>query len=209
MNQRFYLITRDLHLYLGLFLAPFVVAFSISVFFLVHAWMPGQKNTPGPPRVVADVAFPVNIESLDGRARVDALRTALPAMGVVGEIGFVRHIPKQKRLVFPVSVPGRETSIELDLATHTARITQRDSGIWDGLVALHKSPGQHLVNIRMNWFPMLVWRWFADATVYLVFFISISGVYLWAVLRAERGPGLALLAAGVLSFIGIVYAVIH
>jgi hypothetical protein len=209
MNQRFYSITRDLHLYLGLFLAPFVVVFSISVFFLVHSWVPGLKNMPGPPRVVADVALPANVESLDGRARVDALRTALPAMGVVGEIGFVRHIPKQRRLVFPVSVPGRETSIELNLATHTARITQRDSGIWDGLVALHKSPGQHLVNIRMNWFPMLVWRWFADGTVYLVFFISISGVYLWAVLRAGRGAGLALLAAGVLSFIGIVYAVIH
>ena len=209
MNQRLYSITRDLHLYLGLFFAPFVVAFSISVFFLVHSWVPGQKNKPGPPRVVADVAFPANVESLDGRARVDALRTALPAMGVAGEIGFVRHIPKQRRLVFPVSVPGRETSIDLNLATHTARITQRDSGIWDGLVALHKSPGPHLVNIRMNWFPMLVWRWFADATVYLVFFISISGVYLWAVLRAERGAGLALLAAGVLSFIGIVYAVIH
>ncbi len=209
MNQRFYAITRDLHLYLGLFLAPFVMVFSVSVFFLVHAWVPGQNNKPGPPRAVADVAFPANIESLDGRARVDALRTALPAMGVAGEIGFVRHIPKERRLVFPVSVPGRETSVELNLATHTARITQRDSGIWDGLVALHKSPGQHLFNIRMNWFPMLVWRWFADATVYLVFFISISGVYLWAVMRAERGPGLALLAAGVLSFIGIVYAVIH
>src|SRR5512141_2943068 len=141
MNKRFYSTVRDLHLYLGLFLAPFVLLFSISVFFLVHAWMPGLKNLPGPPRVVADVAFPANIESLDGRARVDALRTALPAMGVVGEIGFVQHIPKQRRLVFPVSVPGRETRIELDLATHTARITQRDSGIWDGLVALHKSPG--------------------------------------------------------------------
>ena len=29
------------------------------------------------------------------------------------------------------------------------------------------------------------------------------------VLRAERDPGLALLTAGVVSFVGIVYAVIH
>lgn len=209
MNKRFYSIVRDLHLYLGLFLAPFVLMFSISVFFLAHAWMPGRKNVPVPPRVVADVALPANVESLDGRARVDALRTALPAMGVAGEIGFVRHIPKERRLVFPVSVPGRETTSDMNVATHTATITQRDSGIWDGLVALHKSPGQHLVAIRMNWFPMRAWRWFADATVYLIFFISISGVYLWAVLRSERGPGLALLAAGVVSFMGIVYAVIQ
>lgn len=208
MNKRFYIVTRDLHLYLGLFLAPFVLIFSISVFFLVHAWIPGRKPAPGPPRMVADVAWPANLESLDGRARVDALRTTLPALGVAGEIGFVRHIPQQRRFVFSVSVPGRETTIDLNLGTRTAAITPRDSGIWDGLVALHKSPGQHLVNIRMNWFPMRAWRWFADGTVYLLFFISLSGVYLWAVLRAERGPGLALLAAGALSFIGIVYAVI-
>lgn len=28
----------------------------------------------------------------------------------------------------------------------------KDTGVWDGLVTLHKSPGQHLVAIRMNWF---------------------------------------------------------
>ena len=208
MNKRFYVITRDLHLYLGLFLAPFVLLFSFSVFFLVHPGMLAPKGPAGEPSLVSAFALPPNIESLDGRARVDALRTVLPALGVAGEIGFVRHIPKERRLVFSVSVPGRETSIDMDVAAHTATITQRDTGVWDGIVALHKSPGQHLVSIRMNWFPMLVWRWFADGTVYLLFFITLSGVYLWAVLRAERGPGLALLAAGALSFIGIVYAVI-
>lgn len=209
MSRRFYIITRDLHLYLGLFLSPFLLLFSVSVFFLVHSWIPNRKQVPGPPRIVADVASPPNVEALDGRARVDALRTVLPALGVAGEIGFVRHIREERRFVFSVNVPGRVTKIDMNLATRTAAISQSDPGIWDGLVELHKSPGQHLVDIRMNWFPMRGWRWFADGTVYLLFFISISGVYLWAVLRAERGPGLALLTAGVVSFVGIVYAVIH
>src|SRR4029079_9472663 len=34
--RRFYLITRDLHLYFGLFISPFILLFAISVFFLVH-----------------------------------------------------------------------------------------------------------------------------------------------------------------------------
>jgi hypothetical protein len=34
--RRIYLITRDLHLYVGLFLSPFILVFSISVFYLVH-----------------------------------------------------------------------------------------------------------------------------------------------------------------------------
>lgn len=209
MSKRFYTITRDLHLYLGLFAAPFVLVFGVSTLFLVHAWIPGSVKSREPPRVVTGVALPPNIETLDGRARVNALRTTLPALGVTGEIGFVRHIPRDHRLVFAVFVPGRETTIAIDIATLTATITQSDSGIWDGLVTLHKSPGQHLVDTRMNWFPMRVWRWFADSTVYLILFITLSGIYLWAVLRSERVPGLALLAAGALSFMGIVYAVIH
>lgn len=209
MSKRIYVITRDLHLYLGLFLAPFLLVFSISVFFLVHPGMLAPNHTPGPPRLVTGLALPPDIESLDGRARVDALRTLLPALGVAGEIGFVRHIPKERRLLFPVSVPGRDTTVDLKLEAHAATVTPRDTGLWDGIVSLHKSPGQHLVNIRMNWFPMLLWRWFADGTVYLVLFITLSGVYLWAVLRAERTPGLALLAAGFLSFGGLLYAIIR
>ncbi len=209
MKKSFYTIVRDLHLYAGLFVAPFVLVFSVSVFFLVHAWIPGQVERSAQPRLVTGVALPPNLESLDGRARVDALQTVLPRLGVTGEIGFVRHVPKRRLLVFDVSVPGRETAVFIDVAAQTASITGRDSGIWAGLVALHKSPGQHLVAIRMNWLPMRAWRWFADGTVYLILFITLSGIYLWAVLRAERVAGLALLAAGVLSFAGILYAVIH
>jgi hypothetical protein len=37
-------------------------------------------------------------------------------------------------------------------------------------------------------------------------FISISGIYLWTALRAERATGLVLIATGAVSFFGIVYA---
>lgn len=207
MRPSFYTLTRDLHLYIGLFISPFIVLFSLSVFFLVHGWEPAPVKAA--PRTVTGLSLPANLESLNGRARVDALRTVLPALGVQGEIGFVRHIPKERRLVFSVAVPGRETTVDVNLATRSAIAARRDSGIWDGLILLHKSPGQHLVDIRMNWLPMRVWRWFADATVYLLLFITISGIYLWAVLRAERRAGLAFLAAGIFSFAGIVYAVIR
>jgi len=166
--------------------------------------------TSAPPRVVTALPLPPNIESLDGRDRVDCPpHISVLRSGVTGEIGFVRHIPKDRRLVFEVFVPGRETTIAIDIAAQTATIMHHDSGIWDGLVTLHKSPGQHLAAIRMNWPPMRAWRWFADGTVYFILFITLSGLYLWAVLRAERVPGFALLAAGALSFMGIVYAVIH
>jgi len=209
MNKRFYLITRDLHLYLGLFFAPFVVMFSLSVFFLVHAWLPGANEPPGPRRVVRDLVLPANLEALGGRARVDALHGVLTGIGVNGEIGFVQYDVKQRSLSIPVVVPGRETTVEIGLTARSAIIRQRDTGVWDALVALHKAPGPHLADLRMNWWPMRVWRWIADGTVYLLFFISVSGVYLWAVLRSERRTGLALIAVGAASFLGIIYALIH
>jgi len=41
-GKRFYLVSRDLHLYFGLFLSPFVLVFAISTLFLVHSWFPGS-----------------------------------------------------------------------------------------------------------------------------------------------------------------------
>ncbi len=199
---------RDLHLYLGLFCAPFVLVFSVSVFFLVHAWVPGGEQ-PGVERVVADVGLPGDLEALGGRARVDALQGMLAGMGVRGEIGFVRHQVKERRLSFPVVVPGCETSVEIDVAERTARIRERQTGVWDGLITLHKAPGPHLAEIRGNSLPMRVWRWAADGTVYLLLFISLSGIYLWAVLRAERRAGLILTGAGAISFFGVIYALIR
>ena len=54
---------------------------------------------------------------------------------------------------------------------------------------------------------MRVWRVVADGTVYLFLFITVSGIYLWASLRAERRIGIALLFAGAFTFFGLVYVV--
>ena len=211
MRGRFYLLNRDLHLYLGLFISPFVLVFAVSVFFLVHAWVPGTTAGPSTARVVATSALPIpgNLQTLSGRPLVDALRPALEKAGVRGEIGFVRHLVKEETFIIPVTIPGRETTVTLDIAGGEATIATRETGLADALVTLHKSPGQHGPGIRMNWFFMRAWRWMADATVYLVLFISVSGIYLWYVLRAERAVGVILIFAGALSFFGMAYVLSH
>jgi hypothetical protein len=44
--------------------------------------------------------------------------------------------------------------------------------------------------------------------MYLLLILSTSGIYLWAVLKADRRTGLLVLGAGVLSFAAIVFAVV-
>ncbi len=209
MNRRFYLALRDLHLYLGLFFAPFVAAFSVSVFFLVHAWLPGADAEADAPRVVAGLTMPAGVETLPARERVEALQRMLAEAGIGGEIGFVRYDVKAGRLAMPVIMPGREKEVVIELAARTATVRERETGVWDALVFLHKAPGPHLVDIRKNWWPMQAWHWLADGTSYLVCFISLSGIYLWVALKAERRVGLALLGAGAATFAGVVYAVVH
>ena len=209
MKGRFYRLIRDLHLYFGLFISPFVLVFAVSVFFLVHSWLPRLGKVTTTTGVITAFPLPDNLEKLSGRPLIDALKPALGMAGIHGEVGFIRHLVKEEKFVIPVIIPGRETTVTVTIPSREAIIVTRETGLADALVTLHKSPGQHGPDIRMNWFFMRAWRWMADATVYLVLFISISGIYLWYVLRAERLVGFILLAAGALTFFGMAYALSH
>jgi hypothetical protein len=206
--RRLYLITRDLHLYCGLFLSPFVLVFSVSVFYLVHGL--AQRPAPGASdtsRTAANLSVPPDIAHLQGRARVDALRPVLEQLDVRGEVDFVRHVASEHRLIVPVRLPDRDTVVSLDYDKATATVTSRHQSLGDALVYLHKMPGPHNVDVRGNSRIMRLWRLLADATVYLLLFITLSGIYLWTALRAERRIGLVLILAGAATFWGLVYVI--
>jgi hypothetical protein len=209
MRGRFYRLIRDLHLYFGLFISPFVLVFAVSVFFLVHSWLPRMGSVSSTKRVVSVSPLPEGLRTLSSRPLIEALKPVLEKAGVHGEVGFVRRLVKEETLIIPVTIPGRETTVSLSLANGEASIETRETGLADALVTLHKSPGQHGPDIRMNWIYMKAWRWMADATVYLILFVSVSGIYLWYVLRAERAVGLILLCAGTLACFGMAYVLVH
>jgi hypothetical protein len=207
MKRDVYRWIRDLHLYFGLFVSPFILVFAASVFFLNH----GKVATPASsaPETFRDLRIPENIEQLQGREAVDRARELLPQLDLTGEIGFLRVLRKERHLVFPVTKPGVEATVDVDLGSKSAVVSTRMTGWWEALAYLHKSPGPHNVNIRGNWFWTRAWGWLADTTIYLTLFISISGLYLWYAIKAERNVGLWLLGAGAVSFVGIIYAVVR
>jgi hypothetical protein len=207
MNRPLYRILRDLHYYSGLFLCPFVLVFAFSVFFLVHVWLPGAGR-PAKTRVVENLEIGPSLGDLSGRALIDALKPTLRAAGVEGEAGWVQHSASENKYILPVSVPGRLSTVTLDVARRQASIEERATGLADAVVQLHKSPGPHLVGMRMNWVFMRIWWWLSDATVYVLLFLTLSGIYLWYVLRRDRKPGLMVIAGGAMSFLMIVYALV-
>ena len=198
---------RDLHLYFGLFVSPFVLLFAVSVFYLNHGKL--RPDTPPSPEIFRNLRIPDGLDRLKGRAAVEHARAILPQVGISGEIGFLRYRADDRHLIFPVSTARLESTIDVDLGARSATVTRRSMNVWESLSYLHKLPGPHNVAIRGNWIGIRIWRWFADTTIYLLLFISITGMYLWWAIRAERVIGLALLSAGVVTLFTLVYVIVR
>lgn len=204
MPKSFYLWTRDLHLYFGLFLCPFILVFAASTVILNH---PGLASESRPAvRTVSGIAIPPGIGRLEAMDRIHALQPVLRQAGVSGEVEWITYLPEKSRMIVPVAKPGERSTLELNLKTGIATVRTTGSGLTGALVYLHKMPGPHLVNIRGNWLWTEIWRPFADGSAYLLLFLTVSGIYLWAVLRAERRTGLILLGTGFAIFTGLLYA---
>ena len=199
--------TRDLHLYLGLFISPFLVLFAASVFFLNHAKVAPDKWASVATAINLDV--PAGLESAQGKEAITRAQSILRQLGVSGEIGFTRYVRNTQHFVFPVSKPGLEANVDVNLNARTAVVSQRPTSAFEAFAYLHKMPGPHNAAIRGNWLPTHIWRWFADATIYLTMFLTVSGIYLWWALKVERRIGLVLLSAGMLTFFGLIYAVVR
>src|SRR3974390_426913 len=102
MRGRFYRIIRDLHLYFGLFISPFVLVFSISVFFLVHSWLPRIGSAASTKRAVYASPLPEGLQTLSSRPLIEALKPVLAKVGVRGEVGFIRRMVPEQELLIPV-----------------------------------------------------------------------------------------------------------
>ncbi|HYK87588.1 MAG TPA: PepSY-associated TM helix domain-containing protein [Acidobacteriota bacterium] len=202
----FYVLTRNLHLYIGLFLSPFVLVFAVSVILLNHPGIPlgGSRALEA---ATLHVEVPPGFDRLEDIDRVRQAREIMRQADVSGEVGFVGYSRSEGTITIPVSRPWSEATVRVSAKTGMASITQRRTGFLAPLIFLHKMPGPHLANIRGNWAMVRAWGWLANGTAWLLLFLALSGIYLWAILKSERTVGLFLIVAGLASFLGALYAI--
>ena len=198
--------TRDLHLYGGLFISPFVLLFAASVLFLNHAKVATDRWVSV--ATFGDLQVPEGLESAGGLAALERAQALMSQMNVAGEVGFTRYSKASRHFSFPVSRPGLEVLVDVDLGARSATVSRRPTGALEAFSYLHKMPGPHNAAIRGNWVATRLWRWVADGTVYLLLFTSISGVFLWWAIKAERRIGLALLTTGAATFLILLYVIV-
>jgi hypothetical protein len=198
-SRNFYVWLRNLHLYFGLFVSPFVVVFSVSTILLNHGWKANGRVTASTPEV------PIKIdEDLSNR---ELAQSIIQQLHLSGEFG-MRRFPDENRLTVNVSRPGQTITVNVDLEKQVARTDVKDMGYLDASRFLHIMPGPHKVK-GPDWFYTRAWGWMADTTVYLLLFISVSGIYMWAVIKAERKAGLIMLGSGAVTFIGMFLALVY
>ncbi len=109
MSRAVYNTTRDLHLHPGPFISRFVQVFAISVFFLVHTWVPGGHRRAAE-QSATGLRLPPDLDKRQNAGRVRAARKVMNQLQVTGEVGLITHVATRHLLEIPVFVAGRETA---------------------------------------------------------------------------------------------------
>ncbi len=185
---------RQLHLYLGIVASPLLLIFAITTILLNHG------VTPSP--LIQDATVSVVLEEgLEGPALVESVLAQLDLTGEVVGRGQVRN----GKTTIRVAKPGNAKIINVDVESQEAVISDRVFGLMDTLRYLHLNPGPHK---SPSWIFSRMWGWVADSTVYITLFLTVTGIYLWSVLRSEQKAGLIALGSGAFAFVTILYSLL-
>ena len=195
-SKRFYQWTRKLHLYAGLFISPFLLLYAVSTIYLNHSVRPKPVDEELG-------TMPLQLDpGLEGMDLVNEVLAQLELSGEIAGRGQVRN----NQTVIRVARPGVIKVVSVNLADQQATVVERTNGLLGAINYLHFNPGLHRVP---KWGMTLFWGWLADATVYLTLFLTVSGIYLWLVIKAERKVGLLILGGGVASFVSLILALFY
>jgi hypothetical protein len=195
--KKYYPLVRKLHLYFGLFISPFVLIFSISVLVFNHA---GLLSHADPVKALPDVRTKLDTIPFD-TFDLGTARAITRKLNISGEIDFISK--NEQEISFPVNKPGLRTLVRVNTQNDSVLITRQQEGALRGMAYLHAMPGQHNVKIRGNSGFLKLWRVLADAVVYLLLLLTVSGMFLWYFLKVERSMGYYAMALGALLFAGL------
>lgn len=182
---------RDLHLYGGLFAAPFLFVFALSTVILNHRAEPE-----------ADVDTWTEQVRLDGGLEPrNQAKKLMRELGIAGDLRGVVNPPQEDRFTFFVARPRESFQVQVTPSAGTAEIRKRTLGVVGALIFMHTQPGRHRPRSMVEWTVGRIWNFLADTIVYLLLFLTVSGIYLWTALKAERRGGVLMIVLGGVSFL--------
>ena len=193
--KKYYSTARVLHLYLGLFISPLILIFSISVLVINHT---EYFNKLRPKKELESLHTQLHDFQMLGTDLLTA-KAIIQQLNISGEIDWISKT--DSTISFPVNKPGLNKRISVNTRTGVVLISQQDMGTLNGMTYLHTMPGEHNAKLRGNSFFMQAWRIATDVVVYVVLFVSATGIFMWYFLRPEKKLGMFSLGMGALIFL--------
>ncbi|MCC6590259.1 MAG: PepSY-associated TM helix domain-containing protein [Bryobacterales bacterium] len=186
-------ILRRIHLYLALFLAPWVLMYTISTFVMNHrAWFRGH-NAPPPSFVKErqlhyDGTFPANATPRQ------IGRQLLQSLNMEGDF-LATERPKDSTIVVNRLDAIRPARLTFEPGTGQLTVERQ---VFEGaafLERMHRRRGYQHGFVADN-----LWAVSVDIFIVAVLFWAASGLWLWWEMKLTRGMGAALLATGCALF---------
>ncbi len=178
----------DLHLYLGLLCAPYLVVYGVSAIAFNHDIKGGSSTSQWSAVVVAEGGTDLE--------RAEEVRDALGLVGWTPERSVIRT--DDALLRFRVQNPGRDYLIEWDDATGSTEVDETRSSwiaILRGIHGMRDLEGSVLGP---------VWYVYTEVSSWALAFAALSGIYLWLPRRsAALGTATVVAGAVVLAVLSI------
>lgn len=188
------ILLRRIHLYLALFLAPWILMYTASTFVMNHRSLFHGPPPAPPPKfeVLRELTYPG--EFPDGATPPQIALQLLATLDMDGTHVVARPINKERVVVtrqHPVT-PVRITYTPGDKKVVVEKMVFSGAGI---LERMHRRRGYQHDYVLEDF-----WAFTVDLTIVALLFLAASGIWMWWELRVTRPLGALALGAGFFLF---------
>ncbi len=195
------LLLRRIHLYLALFLAPWILMYASSTFVMNHRVLFHGPAPAPPPQYVVERELVYPGEMPEGATPQQVARQLLATLDMDGAHVVARPFAAERVVIHrqhPVS-PRRITYTAADRRVVIEKMTFSGAGF---LERMHRRRGfQHDYALED------LWAGTVDLTIAGLLLLALSGIWMWWTVRAARPLGALALGAGFALF-GLFLAVL-
>lgn len=180
---------RRIHLYLALFLTPWMLMYALSTMAMNHR--KAFPETPPPYTTLRDTSFDITLPDTENhRTQAAVLLAALSLDGA-----FTAQRKPNGPLIITRQTALAPHRITFDPSSRRLLIEQQEFRPNTFLERMHRRRG-----LQQPFLADTLWSFSVDLVIAAMIFWALSGLWLWWEMRATRTPGALTAAAGLALF---------
>ena len=192
-----YRIIRTIHLYSGLIIGAYIIMYAFTGFVMLHPdWFPGGEEETTR-QLVSSIAKNLSAELGQRESRALSYRLAREL-----DLRGRPEDPKRERdatWIFSYRRPGTRETLRVTPGSEKVVLTVQKGGFAPTMRNLHHLHGYE------GGLRFFLWGFFLDLVSAAMIFFSLSGIYLWYVLKRERRLGWIVLGSSTAYVVGSIF----